>query len=511
MKRQAYLTPVFCLLLAACTTHTAKNDADTVVPDGDVPVIDDAVETEADDFIFVEADEALPDSDIDMYCPLPEDAQYPYYREDGSIHFCRPCDLPPDDFDPDCVRSLWDDNNKEIYDLWKAGGFENNDWINECYPYPCDWNVKPITNADDNEIHQCDKQINPNGWIHIYPSGPQQAFLNHDKVGMYLLNGDIENKDLKSRRIAFYDIIQDKYKIFSGRANNVFSVSQLGMLAQASDGKDLFTFYIDYKSIPSKYKAIYGTDDQEYGAMISGNPAISDRWAIFSYRATTNPSKYKTLYAKVGEWKWLLIAEGYEGYVYNTTIVGDKTMFYDSTTKQSYLCDLSKTPKSVSDCTRLGRDGEVATFAMFNRNNANEVIYWVFKEGMPGTEYVLLDISTTPFTVKKSFNVPSTEETFTRQMYPFAYDGTILAYNEEFVDTSGTNYDQKICFYRLDEEKTYCSLKRTFRGHYGGLQGFASWETKYLFWQGYTVPGFYLRDLVCYCEKEGVCPFEGLK
>jgi len=501
---------IFALLLAACTSHTAKNDADTVVPDGDTPVVDDAVETEADDFIFVEADEALPDSDIDMYCPLPEDAQYPYYREDGSIHFCRPCDLPPDDFDPDCVRSLWDDNNKKIYDAWSAGEFENNDQINECYPYPCDWNVKPATTTNDAEIHQCDIRLNPDGWPHVYPTGPQQAFLNDGKVTMFILNGDIESENLRSHRLALYDISLGKYAIYSGRANNSFSTSRTGILAQASDGKDLFTFYIDHQSVPIKYKAVYGTDDREYGAMISGNPSLND-WAIFSYRAKTNPSVYKTLYARVNEWKWQAIVEGNNGYVGNTTIVGDKAMFYDVTTKQSYFCDLSKTPKSVADCTRLGREGEVATFAMFNRNNANEVIYWVFKEGMPGTEYVLLDISTTPFTVKKIFNVPSTEATFTRQMYPFAYDGTILAYNEEFTNSTGTNYDQKVCFYRLFEEKTYCSLKRTFHGNYGGLQGYASWEGKYLLWQGYTVPGFYLRDLDCYCAKEGVCPFEGLK
>jgi|GEM_PF-5761712 len=37
-----YLIPVFCLLLAACTTHTAKNDADTVTPDGNTPMMNDA-------------------------------------------------------------------------------------------------------------------------------------------------------------------------------------------------------------------------------------------------------------------------------------------------------------------------------------------------------------------------------------------------------------------------------------------------------------------------------------
>jgi hypothetical protein len=60
----------------------SQSDIDTTVPDPDI----------SDDL----SDEALAESDetpdVDMYCPYPMDAKYPYFRRDGTIHFCCPCD-----------------------------------------------------------------------------------------------------------------------------------------------------------------------------------------------------------------------------------------------------------------------------------------------------------------------------------------------------------------------------------------------------------------------------------
>ena|GEM_PF-1429447 len=515
-RLMAMLLSLLLLAGASCNKDTTKNDADIVTPEDDI-VVTEAETIVFDDAVLIENEGAaiddvlIPDSDIDMFCPPPAQAGYPYYRENGSVHYCRPCDFPVDDFDPDCVRALWDIWNKKIYDFWLAGEFENNQNINECYPYPCEWNVKPTTPADDPELHQCDIRLNPDGWPYIYPSGPQQVFMSQGKVGMYILNNDINDKigGTMGRHVQ-YDIQQKKYKVL-GMGMRIFAMASDKLLGQyyAGDSYSIYTVSLEDGPSGAHYDAIYSPPQGEIGNIITGTPALSDRWAIIITRKQVNPDIFKTSYGSLSDGKWQVIIEGSEGYINNTAIVGDKAMFYDRTTKESYLCDLSKTPKSVTDCIRLGREGEVATFALFNRTNPNEVLYWVFKEEMPGTEYIILDISTTPFTVKKSFTVSPTEPTFTRQMVPIAYDGTILFYSEEFMNQTGTQYDKKLCFYRMDEEKTYCSKKRTLYGNYGGLQGYGSWEGKYLLWQGYTVPGFYLRDMECYCQVEGDadCPF----
>ena len=76
------------------------------------------------------------------------------------------------------------------------------------------------------------------------------------------------------------------------------------------------------------------------------------------------------------------------------------------------------------------------------------------------------------------------------------------------LNASGYQEDSKLCFYRLDSEKTFCSKLIGERDEYN--QGYASFEGKYLFWQPAYAQGYILRDMECYCEKAGVCPYEGM-
>jgi hypothetical protein len=63
-----------------------------------------------------------------MTCPSLKDAPFPYSREDGSIHFCRECDLPAPSDDPDCVRNIWKEKNEQYA----------KDYLErECAGYPC--------------------------------------------------------------------------------------------------------------------------------------------------------------------------------------------------------------------------------------------------------------------------------------------------------------------------------------------------------------------------------------
>ncbi|HOB72272.1 MAG TPA: hypothetical protein PKM18_10870, partial [bacterium] len=120
--KQAIL--IFTLFLISCNSSDPKKDADTAVADKDSVAFIDS-DTQDEDKTFdtdssndTDADNDSEKPDVDMYCPLPMDAKYPYFREDGTIHFCRPCDTP-DEYDPQCVKSLWKDLNKEVYDKYK--------------------------------------------------------------------------------------------------------------------------------------------------------------------------------------------------------------------------------------------------------------------------------------------------------------------------------------------------------------------------------------------------------
>jgi len=88
-------------------------DLDNTQPEIDTAVNDSDIVDSDSEKLDIDSDSEKPD--VDMYCPLPMDAKYPYYRQDGTIHFCRPCDTP-DEYDPQCVKSLWKDLNKEVYD-----------------------------------------------------------------------------------------------------------------------------------------------------------------------------------------------------------------------------------------------------------------------------------------------------------------------------------------------------------------------------------------------------------
>jgi hypothetical protein len=128
--------------------------------------------------------------------------------------------------------------------------------------------------------------------------------------------------------------------------------------------------------------------------------------------------------------------------------------------------------------------------------------------GSSPNKYVILDISKDPWKIEKEFTIPMTE-TAGLALQLEQVRSNVLLYQEVYVmDASGYQEDGKLCFYRLDTEKTYCSKLIGDSTKYG--HGHSSFEGKYLFWQPMNGWGYILRDMECYCEKEGVCPFEGM-
>jgi hypothetical protein len=157
--------------------------------------------------------------DVDMYCPIAINAQYPYFREDGTIHFCRPCDTP-DEYDPQCVKSLWKDLNKEVYDMYKNGEFEDNEYVVECYPWPCEWDV--VHRSPDlmpGYVHKCDTFLNPWTWANSFSGFQRASNMNNGEILMHLDNYRISDKKLKTtvgysgKRAVLYDIKTGKYTV----------------------------------------------------------------------------------------------------------------------------------------------------------------------------------------------------------------------------------------------------------------------------------------------------------
>jgi hypothetical protein len=213
------------------------------------------------------------------------------------------------------------------------------------------------------------------------------------------------------------------------------------------------------------------------------------------------------MYAKTGEWKWTTLAYGNpEGKAGEITISGNKAMFVHIGTMDSYICDLSKSPKSIDDCKKISREGEAAGFPRFDRDNPNRIIYRPVADGIPTNRFVIMDISKEPWVVEKEFDIPSTEGTFLR-MQLSGFKSDVLLYKEDYVlNASGYQEDAKLCFYRIDKNKNYCSKPIEGQKDYG--HGYSSFDEKYLFWQPAYKTGYILRDMDCYCKEEGVCPFE---
>ena len=85
----------------------------------------------------------------------------------------------------------------------------------------------------------------------------------------------------------------------------------------------------------------------------------------------------------------------------------------------------------------------------------------------------------------------------------------------EIEDFNGTEGGGLACFYRIDTKKRYCMKKMENDPQYGEWvdfpYGHSEFEGDWFLYQKHANSPLILRDMACYCEKEGICPFEGMK
>jgi len=497
------------LLLLACSSHTVKNDADTVTPDGDTPTVDDAVVVDdavmiADEDV-VATDELVTDTD-NIDCPPLIEAKFPYYREDGSIHFCRGCDTPTAK-DPQCAQNLWKEANLKLTTDHPEA---------DCYPYPCEMgNLKPMTKEEVETqyttiaMHECDLMLANYGWDTDSTRGQIKHWnLSEGKVGFVMYKVDIDiTQYITKRKFFLYDTASQKYTAISP-GDYGFTYQKNNAIVYLRDSRSLdhatTHMYVGYFSTDGTYRVVF--DKPIYSILYS--PALNEKWAFANINFAKNGVS-TMYYAKVGEWKWTALGTGV---AYYPDLHGDLLAFYDNNIK-GYVCDLNKSPKSLSDCIVVNRDTEQVRNMQFDRDHPGIFYYsrdfnqaitrvdmtegagkWVYED-------VITDFSDATKGVAYSLVVQQVK------------NNTILYL--EIEDFNGTEGGGLACFYRIDTKKRYCMKKMENDPQYGEWvdfpYGHSEFEDHWYLYQKHVNSPLILRDMKCCCEKEGICPFEGMK
>ncbi len=509
----------------SCSSPKAAHDADIVAPDGDIPAADDAADMEADDFIFVEADEVLtdndsgpdavycvvdenPDADIEYIpnthtgnedCPALASAKFPYYDTDGTIHFCRKCDQVRKN-DPQCVRNQWIDANKQLCTDYPQY---------DCYDYPCDmpW-LEPIYKEDPYYpgLHECDTSLsakNPHNWdsgIHTF----KHFNISDGNVGFYMGNAHTPSLTYRANRRLFeYSITNKQYRVRAAPAYSALTYHKGAFLAGLGNSATDYAAYVLYVNPTDDFRIVYNQPIRT----ITYTPVLTDKW-VFANIQESDGAANKLSYAKVGEWKWTSLGYGTGNEPY---IVGGRLIFYDDNFI-GYYCDLDKSPQTLADCGKVNRDGEQIRFPVPDTED-NRLIY--FETVTQHDRIIRLDLrGATP--VYEEFPLQDIEpETY---MIPIQnVRGNMLIYQNNFLITpSDPSYagEGKLCFYRIDQKRSICMkpVEHVFDGKVLPIKynfGYSDWDGgHFLAWQTTFFSNLIVRDMDCYCEKEGVCPFE---
>jgi len=481
--------------------NDTKNDIDSIKVDADD--LSDEVLTESDETNDEQTD-LDSDANSDGDCPALKSANFPYYREDGSIHFCRKCDLPAKSDDPDCVRNIWKEKN-ELY----AKDYPER----ECAGYPCV--IEGLEPKPEDApyfgppgLSKCDTEINP---VDFYAGSSRGLAFGIDdgKIGTVIHSNVSFDKYPIDKRAVEFDIKTERYKAIMSSSADTISYKKGSFISFLSDYRQFVDDeslqkvknYLVYYSPVTGYKVISNktVDFIPYSLV-----RLSDEYAAVVIK--DDGGVYELRYAKVGEWKWQKI-EGVFGY--NNYIMVEKNILAFFTSDWNvYHCNMDKSPKSLSDCTHLkdydgtSNDEDVA----IDKENPQRIAF--SPKDVP-RKIVVADMSSGK-PVYSEIELELTEENNTNVIVTNLSGNTII-YQEVFQyyyeKTGDTISDVKTCFYRLDKNKKYCS-KRISEGHpyYHGRTDF---EGKYLVINSGQGGTLILRDMECYCKLEpDACPFD---
>lgn len=477
------------------------SDADT--SEGDSLTLDDDNGPDID-WEYCVVDEN-PDADIEYIanthtgneeCPALAAAKFPYYDTDGTIHFCRKCDQVRKN-DPQCMRNMYAEDN-----LTLCTGKPQYD----CYDYPCEmpW-LQPIYKDERYPgMHECDIALNaknPTGWTTGINTFKHFNILN-GKVGFYSDNVNVEIEYENNIKAMEYNIASRKYRVSMAPQGSALSYHNGNYLLSLSDPSASKKDYIAYIKSDGSRSIVYNSPIR----MLLYNPALNDTWT-FAVINVTDSQPYEMSYAKVGEWKWQSIGQGVANEPF---IVNNRLVFYTDDFK-AYFCDLDKNPKALTDCKFINRETEEIRTPTPDMTNGN-LIY--FENANIRDHLFRVDVSKTPWVYEE---LPIQEIETNTYMSPINYvNGNVFVYRNNFdVAQSPGNTDSKLCFYRVDQKKSYCMkpIDHIYSGDVSYIKynySYSEFEDNYLVWQLFTGDQTYIREMDCYCAKEDVCPFKDL-
>jgi len=481
-----------------------------------VEITNDNVVLQGDEDFWPTVDGAVPDKDIDGLvsacladpegteyienthtgnedCPDLSATAFPYYDTDGEMHFCRKCDKVWKK-DPHCVRNLWKEQNCAL-----CAAMPDYD----CCGYPCTMEkLIPLYKGDSDALYldECDIELdptNPVGWMTGIVSF-KHFNLSLGKVGFVMSHVDSAWQTYPQvwKKNFEFDLNTRKYSVMDPGID-VLTYYNGAKLSNVKSGRDDKMEYLLYSN-NSSWQVAYPKKIRQ----TVYNPVINETWAFANIKESDALST-KMMYAKIGEWKWTSLGEGIgNGPNFNGNWFG----FYTDDFK-GYLCDLSKAPQSSADCSLINRGEEQIRHVVIDKTN-EKIIYFspvAMKNG-----FIRVDLSKTPAQYEEITQDIFADDKTMNNIAAMAVGNLILYSNISYTNETLDEWDNRLCYYRYDLKKSYCSLPTP---HKDGIleyrQGSAEFEGHWVVWQDSTAPYMKARDMECYCDRHPeLCPFD---
>jgi hypothetical protein len=465
------------------TEADEKSDADSA---GSDPDLSDEVLTESDVIpdkdTVMDDDIELPDYDYpagtDGYpdCPSLLNAGFPYKDGDGKISFCRKCDLPAPANDPQCVRNLWEMNNRRIVEEYPD---------RYCYPLPCDITEK-ASPPPQYVSEKCD--IMATGKIYHNSTGVfKQGDIWEGKIGMYATAGkEVDGKYMVSGSL-LYEISTGKYTMV-GHSTEKQAYKYDRFLFLAGNSFDLKNYIFSALKVEDgwKYEVAYTNDINKVQFLYP--PAIGEKFVIINVQRVDGTGPQEILYASVNDWKWTKLGEGL---IYYPHVENDIALF--NFNKNIWACDLTKSPTNIeTDCKKVNREGELASAPFPKKGNADLVAY-IGGEGL--YKFTIADISKNPIEYTDLNIQPQSPDLISYTSGQ--WDGDIIAFSELY-QFSQVDVDYRMCYYSISKDKKVCFPNPNTGGNpmgyiFGGVEG------KYITYQ--PTGAIILKDMECQCKE----------
>ncbi len=432
---------------------------------------------DSDHDTVVKSDYDYPEgNDNDPDCPNLKMAGFPNYDNEGKITFCRKCDLPAPANDQQCIRNLWEMNNRLIMERFPEY---------YCYPLPCDVTEKAIKN-DSTILGKCDFDAESkiyHGSTAIFKQGD----IWEGKVGMYASAGkNIDGKYIVKGSL-LYEIATGKYTMVAYSSEKLaYKHDRFIFLAgNTYDGK---AYILSALKVENGWKYEVAYQDNVYRSNFLYPPAVGKNYAIINIENVDGNGSKEILYASVKDWKWTKLGEGTIIYPQ----INEDIAFFGFN-KSVWACDLTKSPADIeTGCKRINRENEIAS-APFPKKGNSSLVAYIGGDGL--YKFTIADISKNPVEYKDLNIQPQSPDLISYTSGQ--WDGDIVAFSELY-QFSEVDVDYRMCYYSISKNKKVCFPNPSPSGNpmgyiFGGVEG------KYITYQ--PTGAVILKDMECYCKE----------